>query len=57
MWFNFFLKSKGEMALANETCADGSSYCYCSCYLFYILLAGNNEPFNNTDTHYLGDQH
>ena len=48
MWFIFFLKSKGELALAYESWAGGSSYCYCGFCLFYILLAGNNEPFRVT---------
>ena len=48
MWFISFLKSKGELALAYESCAGGSSYCYCGYYLFYILLAGKNEPISVT---------
>ena len=25
--------------------AGGSSYCYCDYYVFYLVLAGDNEPF------------
>ena len=48
MWFIFFLKSKEELPLTYESCAGGSSYYYCGYYLFYVLLAGNNEPFRVT---------
>ena len=49
----FFLKVKGELALAYENYADGilivilieilNDY-----YLFYLVVAGNNEPFRVT---------
>ena len=46
MWLIFFIKLKGELALAYESCAGGNSYWYCDYYVFYYLpLAGNNEPF------------
>ena len=48
MWFTFFIKLKGELTLAHESCAGGNSYCYCDFYLFYLALAGNNEPFRVT---------
>ena len=48
MGFIFFSKSNREMALAYESCAGGSFYSYFDYYLFYILLAGNNEPFRVT---------
>ena len=66
----FFLKLKGELTLAYESYARGvlivilieilNDY-----YLFYLVLAGNNEPLRwhpphlmyNTDTQYLGGQH
>ena len=43
MWFIFFIKLRGE--LAHESCAGGNSYCYCDYYVFYLVLAGDNEPF------------
>ena len=50
MWFIFFLKIKGELALAYGSCAGGNFYCYCDYYLFYLILAGNNEPFSVTSS-------
>ena len=71
VFYVFFLKMKGELALAHESYAGGilvvilieilNDY-----YLFYLVLAGNNESFSltpstsnmyNTYTQYIGDQH
>ena len=42
--FFFYLKLKGELARAYESCAGGNSYCY----MLYLKPAGNNEPFRVT---------
>ena len=44
-FFCCYLKLKGELALAYESYAIGNSYCYYDHYLFYLVVAGNNEPF------------
>ena len=45
----FFLKLTGELALAYESYADGILIVILieilNDYLFYLVLAGNNEPF------------
>ena len=45
----FFLKLKGELALTYESYADGILIVILieirNDYLFYLALAGNNEPF------------
>ena len=48
----FFLKLKGELVLTYESYANGiliiNQFEICNDYLFYIALAGNNEPFRVT---------
>ena len=48
----FFLKLKGELALAYESYAGGILIFNVieirNDYLFYLALAGNNEPFRVT---------
>ena len=46
----FFLKLKGELALTYESYADGILIVIeiRNDYLFYLALAGNNEPFRVT---------
>ena len=43
----FFLKLEGELALTYESYADGILVILID-YLFYLTLAGNNEPFTVT---------
>ena len=43
-----YLKLKGELALAYESYTGENPYCYYDYYLFYLVLAGNNEPFRVT---------
>ena len=48
--FYSYLKLKGELALADESYAGGNSYFYAHYYLFYLVLAGSNEPFRVTSS-------